>query len=56
MLFADVLGYTRLSCEVEPEVVMLLLHVLFSKLDALCNQYVCYKVNTIGGTSWRGAC
>ncbi|GIL54945.1 hypothetical protein Vafri_10637 [Volvox africanus] len=48
VLFADVLGYTRLSCEVEPEVVMLLLHVLFAKLDALCDQYGCYKVNTIG--------
>ncbi|GIM03753.1 hypothetical protein Vretimale_8421 [Volvox reticuliferus] len=48
VLFADMLGYTRLSCEVEPEVVMLLLHVLFAKLDALCDQYGCYKVNTIG--------
>ncbi|WIA39175.1 hypothetical protein OEZ86_005300 [Tetradesmus obliquus] len=47
-------GYTELADKVEPEQVMLLLHQLFSRYDALCSTHGVYKVETIGDC-WMGA-
>ncbi|KAL6758111.1 nucleotide cyclase [Haematococcus lacustris] len=48
VLFADIVGFTNMSQQCEPEDVMLLLHNLFARYDALCSQFGVYKVETIG--------
>lgn len=48
VLFADIVGFTTFSKEVEPETVMLMLHDLFSRYDAACTELGVYKVETIG--------
>lgn len=48
-LCPDIVGYTNLSQSVEPEEVMMMLHQLYTKYDALCNTHGVYK-----GTA--GAC
>jgi hypothetical protein len=48
VLFADIVGFTTISKEVEPDEVMAMLHELFFAYDALCEQYGVYKVETIG--------
>ncbi|KAG2450447.1 hypothetical protein HYH02_004949 [Chlamydomonas schloesseri] len=54
VLFADIVGYTALSQSVEPEEVMMMLHALYTKYDALCTLHGVYKVETIGDC-WMGA-
>ncbi|KAG2444109.1 hypothetical protein HYH02_009051 [Chlamydomonas schloesseri] len=48
VLFADIVGWTSLAQEVEAEEVMLLLHELFCKYDAIADEMGVYKVETIG--------
>ncbi|GIL96829.1 hypothetical protein Vretimale_2502, partial [Volvox reticuliferus] len=48
VLFADIVGWTSLAQEVEAEEVMLLLHELFCKYDAIADEMGIYKVETIG--------
>ncbi|GAX85402.1 hypothetical protein CEUSTIGMA_g12818.t1 [Chlamydomonas eustigma] len=48
ILFADIVGFTTLSKEVEPEQVMYMLHDLFTRFDAMCIARGIYKVETIG--------
>ncbi|GFR47149.1 hypothetical protein Agub_g8840 [Astrephomene gubernaculifera] len=54
ILFADIVGYTNMSQQVDPEEVMMMLHQLYSKYDALCSIHGVYKVETIGDC-WMGA-
>ena len=53
VLFADIVNYTQMSKEVDPEEVMELLHCLFSKYDALTVKHNVYKVETIGARARR---
>lgn len=46
---ADIVGYTTLSKQLEPEEVMHMLHDLFCRFDALCTEHSVFKVETIGG-------
>jgi class 3 adenylate cyclase len=48
VLFADIVGFTTISKEVEPEAVMAMLHQLFCRYDKLCERLGVYKVETIG--------
>ncbi|KAG2494748.1 hypothetical protein HYH03_006994 [Edaphochlamys debaryana] len=48
VLFADIVGWTALAQEVEAEAVMMLLHELFCKYDAIADEMGIYKVETIG--------
>ncbi|KAG2436813.1 hypothetical protein HXX76_006335 [Chlamydomonas incerta] len=48
VLFADIVGWTSLAQEVEAEEVMMLLHELFCKYDAIADEMGVYKVETIG--------
>ncbi|KAJ9510625.1 hypothetical protein QJQ45_027494 [Haematococcus lacustris] len=48
VLFADIVGFTNMSQQCEPEDVMRMLHDLFSRYDALCGLHGVYKVETIG--------
>ncbi|GLI69602.1 hypothetical protein VaNZ11_014265 [Volvox africanus] len=48
VLFADIVGWTSFAQEVEAEEVMLLLHELFCKYDAIADEMGIYKVETIG--------
>jgi len=48
VMFADIVGFTPMSMNVEPEVVMDLLNELYTRFDALLDEYHVYKVETIG--------
>ncbi|GAX74598.1 hypothetical protein CEUSTIGMA_g2046.t1 [Chlamydomonas eustigma] len=48
ILFMDIVGFTSMSKEVAPHMVMEFLNDLFSKFDELCDQYNVYKVETAG--------
>ncbi|KAJ9509415.1 hypothetical protein QJQ45_001873 [Haematococcus lacustris] len=43
VLFADIVGFTNMSQQCEPEDVMRMLHDLFSRYDALCGLHGVYK-------------
>jgi class 3 adenylate cyclase len=48
MLFADLVGFTAFSSQVDPFKVMSFLNDLFNVFDGLCDQYNVYKLETIG--------
>merc|ERR1711985_111287 len=48
MLFADLVGFTSFSAQVDPFEVMVFLNDLFTKFDGMCDEYNVYKVETIG--------
>jgi class 3 adenylate cyclase len=48
MLFADLVGFTAFSSQVDPFKVMIFLNDLFQVFDSLCDQYNVYKVETVG--------
>jgi class 3 adenylate cyclase len=48
LLFADIVGFTRLSSQLEPEQVIDLLDGLFRDLDGLVDTYDLEKIKTIG--------
>jgi class 3 adenylate cyclase len=48
ILFLDVVGFTSMSEQAEPEEVMAFLNELFSLFDELADQYGVYKVETAG--------
>ncbi|GAX76114.1 hypothetical protein CEUSTIGMA_g3557.t1 [Chlamydomonas eustigma] len=48
ILFMDICGFTSMSKEVAPHLVMEFLNRLFSKFDILCDHYGVYKVETAG--------
>ena len=48
MLFADLVGFTTFSAQVDPFEVMVFLNDLFTKFDGMCDEYNVYKVETIG--------
>lgn len=48
VLFADIKGFTSMSAKLHPSEVMLMLNDLFSKFDAMLEEYDIYKVETIG--------
>ncbi|GIL79504.1 hypothetical protein Vretifemale_8788, partial [Volvox reticuliferus] len=48
LLFADIPGFTPMCNEVEPRQTMTLLNELYSRYDALLDEYGVYKVETIG--------
>ena len=48
MLFADLVGFTTFSSQVDPFKVMIFLNDLFQVFDSLCDQYNIYKVETVG--------
>lgn len=47
----DIVGYTSLSQECEPEQIMAMLHELFMRYDALTGAFGVYKVETIVGST-----
>lgn len=48
VLFMDIVGFTAMANEVEPEAVMVLLNQLFTIFDTLCDIYGVQKVETAG--------
>ena len=48
VLFTDICGFTELSSEVPPDLLVQFLNGLFSELDALCERYGLEKIKTIG--------
>jgi len=48
VLFADIVGFTKMTKGVEPEKVLKLLNFLFSRFDTLAGQYGLEKIKTIG--------
>eukprot|EP00775_Hariotina_reticulata_P010666 gene10666-10825_t len=48
ILFADIVGFTAMSKQVEPAVVMAFLNDLYTEFDLLLEEYTVYKVETIG--------
>ena len=47
ILFMDIVGFTSMSKEVAPQMVMEFLNDLFSKFDGICDKYNVYKVRTM---------
>jgi class 3 adenylate cyclase len=48
VLFADIVGFTPMSADMEPHEMVVLLNEVFSHFDALAVQYGCEKIRTIG--------
>eukprot|EP00198_Chlamydomonas_reinhardtii_P007614 XP_001696951.1 guanylate cyclase [Chlamydomonas reinhardtii] len=48
VLFADIVQFTPMSQLLEPHQVMIMLHELFSRYDAMLEKHHVYKVETIG--------
>jgi class 3 adenylate cyclase len=48
VLFADIVGFTELSCNMSPVQLVGLLNRIFSMFDNLCDQYKLEKIKTIG--------
>ncbi|KAG2439161.1 hypothetical protein HXX76_004528 [Chlamydomonas incerta] len=48
VLFADIVQFTPMSQLLEPHQVMMMLHELFSRYDAMLEKHHVYKVETIG--------
>ena len=48
VLFADIVGFTRMSANIVPTVLVHTLNQLFSKWDSLCETYGLEKIKTIG--------
>ena len=48
ILFMDIVGFTSMSKEVHPKLVMHFLNELFSRFDVLCDVYGVHKVETAG--------
>ena len=47
-MFADIVGFTDMSRQVEPVAVMRFLNSLFSRYDTLLDRWGVYKVETVG--------
>lgn len=48
ILFADLVGFTKMSSTMSPEDLVALLNKLFSRFDLLCDTYGAEKIKTIG--------
>ena len=48
ILFADMVGFTKMSATVTPARLVEILNSLFSRFDALCDRYGVEKIKTIG--------
>lgn len=48
VLFADIVGFTKLSSEINPEVMLSLLNEIFSAFDTMTINYNVEKIRTIG--------
>ncbi|MBS1560221.1 MAG: hypothetical protein JSS89_01315 [Bacteroidetes bacterium] len=48
ILFADIVGFTRLASQMDAESLVSLLEELFSKLDEIAHQHGCERLKTIG--------
>merc|ERR1712176_503753 len=48
MLFADLVGFTTFSAQVDPFEVMVFLNDLFHVFDNMCDEYNVYKLETVG--------
>jgi guanylate cyclase len=48
VLFADIVGFTRLSAEMDPEAMVAQLNEVFTHFDRLAKKYGCEKIRTIG--------
>jgi PAS domain S-box-containing protein len=48
VLFADIVGFTRISSEMAPQDLVDLLNLIFSNFDTICETYGLEKIKTIG--------
>ena len=48
MLYADLVGFTAFSAQVDPFKVMVFLNDLFHVFDGMCDEYNVYKLETVG--------
>ena len=55
VLFCDIVGFTRISNEVAPEIIVEVLNNFYSSLDNLANTYGIEKIKTIGD-AYMAAC
>jgi class 3 adenylate cyclase len=53
IFFSDVVGFTTISSELDPQKVSNMLHRLFNRFDALAEKHQVFKVETIGD-AWMG--
>jgi class 3 adenylate cyclase len=53
IFFSDVVDFTAISAELDPQKVSAMLHRLFNRLDALAEKHQVFKVETIGD-AWMG--
>lgn len=55
ILFADIVGFTKMSALMEPEQLVDLLEELFTKMDQIALEFDCERIKTIGD-SYMAAC
>lgn len=48
VLFADIVGFTKLSTQISPNELVILLNEIFSLFDTLADRYGLEKIKTIG--------
>ena len=48
VLFSDIVGFTKISSSIHPQLVMDMLNDLFGRFDALCEKHGTYNIETIG--------
>lgn len=48
IMFADIVGFTKMAANMDPEELVDLLERLFNELDRICSHYGCERVKTIG--------
>jgi len=48
IFFSDVCGYTDICSKLAPQEVMNMLHRLYSRFDALAQELMLFKVETVG--------
>ena len=47
ILFTDIVGFTRICGECDPEEITTMLNSLYLEFDGLCEKYSSYKVNFV---------
>lgn len=48
IMFADIVGFTKMASTMEPESLVIMLEDLFTEMDRVCSMYGCERLKTIG--------
>lgn len=52
ILFADIVGFTKLSSKISANELIHVLNTIFSRWDKMCEKYGVEKIKTIGGKDY----